>query len=725
MPDLKDQLETALAGRYAVEREIGRGGMATVYLAQDLKHHRPVAVKILHPHIAANLGTDRFLREIQIAARLSHPHILTLIDSGEAGGLLYYIMPFVQGESLRDRMTRSGKLPLDESLQIARHIASALGYAHNQGVVHRDIKPENVMLYEGEAMVTDFGIAKAVSAAGSENLTQTGSTVGTPAYMSPEQASGESDLDGRSDLYSLACLVYEMLAGVPPFTGANAQAIIMKRFAERPPSLRGLLAELPDSVERAITRAMERQPADRFPTTLLFAQALTVPGIVITPSGPRPVTASMPAAPKPAKSIAVLPFADMSPEKDQDYFTDGIAEEIINALSKIQALRVASRSSAFAFKGRNQDIREVGEKLGVNTVLEGSVRKAGNRLRITAQLVNVADGYHLWSDRYDRQLEDVFAVQDEIAGAIVKALRLVLREGEKRAIEQARPDNIQAYEYYLRGRQFVHQYREKSLQFARRMFQRAIEVDANFARAYAGLADCSSMLYNWWDAVEANLHQADTASQKALELAPELAEAHASRGFALTLSKRYLEAEQEFETAIRLDPTLFEAYYFYARTSFEQGKLEAAAQWFEKAAEVRPEDFQALGLCSQVYEGLGRKADAESARRRTVERVEKHIELNPDDARALYMGAGDVGILGNRTQALDWVKRALAIDPEDSAVLYNVGCVYALLGEEDKALDCLQKALFHGYAHKEWIKHDSDLDSLRDHPRFQKLIASL
>jgi len=724
MPLLKDNLESALAGRYAVEREVGRGGMATVYLARDLKHHRPVAVKLLHPHIAAHLGTDRFLREIQIAARLSHPHILTLIDSGEAEGLLYYIMPFVQGESLRDRMVR-GKLPIEEALQIARHVASALGYAHNQGVVHRDIKPENVMLYEGEAMVTDFGIAKAVSAAGAENLTQTGSTVGTPAYMSPEQASGEADLDGRSDLYSLGCMVYEMLAGVPPFTGSNAQAIIMKRFSEKPAPIRTVSPEVPDTVERALARAMERQPDDRYATTLQFAQALAVPGISTTPSGPRPVTASMPAAPKAAKSIAVLPFADMSPEKDQDYFTDGIAEEIINALSKIQALRVASRSSAFAFKGKNQDIREVGEKLGVNTVLEGSVRKSGNRLRITAQLINVVDGYHLWSDRYDRQLEDVFAVQDEIADAIVKALRVVLSEGEKRAIEQARPENVQAYEYYLRGRQFVHQYREKSLQFARRMFQRAIEVDPGFAKAYAGLADCSSMLFNWWDAVEANLHQADSASKKALELAPELAEAHASRGFALTLSKRYAEAESEFETAIRLDPTLFEAYYFYARTCFEQGKLERAAELFEKAAEVRPEDFQALGLCSQVYSGLGRQAEADDARRRTVQRVEKHIELNPDDARALYFGAGDVGMLGNRTKALDWLERALAVDPDDSAVLYNVGCVYALLGEDDKALDCLQGALFHGYAHKAWIKHDSDLDSLRDHPRFQKLVATL
>ncbi len=528
-PELQQRLATALAGRYTIEREVGRGGMATVYRAEDVKHRRPVAVKVLHPHIAAHLGSERFLREIQIAARLSHPHILSLIDSGEAGGLLFYIMPFIQGESLRDRLNRTGRLPIAEALQLGRDVAGALGYAHAQGVVHRDIKPENVMLYEGEAMVTDFGIAKGLSAAGSENLTQTGSTVGTPAYMSPEQAAGEDELDGRSDLYSLACMVYETLTGSAPFTGSNPQAVIMKRFSEKPAPLRPSCPDLSPSVESAILRALERRPDDRFTTTSEFAGTLLQAGPATTPSS-APVTVITPSATRASKSVAVLPFADLSPEKDQDYFTDGIAEEIINALSKIQALRVASRSSSFAFKGKNQDIRDVGEKLGVSTVLEGSVRKAGNRLRITAQLVNVADGYHLWSDRFDRQLEDVFEVQDEIAESIVKALRVVLSENEKRALEQARPENVQAYDYYLKGRQFVHQYREKSLQFARRMFQRAIEVDSNFARAYAGLADCSSMLYNWWDAVEANLNQAESASKKALELAPELAEAHASRG---------------------------------------------------------------------------------------------------------------------------------------------------------------------------------------------------
>ena len=308
------------------------------------------------------------------------------------------------------------------------------------------------------------------------------------------------------------------------------------------------------------------------------------------------------------KSIAVLPFADMSPEKDQDYFCEGMAEEIINAITKVQALRVASRSSSFAYKGKNQDIRKVGEQLGVSTVLEGSVRKAGKRLRITVQLINVADGYHLWSERYDRELEDVFAVQDEIAENIVRALRIVLTEQEKRAIDKPRTGSIEAYEFYLRGRQGFNLFREKSLQFARRMFARAIEIDPNFAPAYAGTADCSSFLFMWWDPSRANLEEAQKASRKALELAPEMSEAHAARGLALTLSAQYAESEKEFLTAMGLDPKSFEAHYFYARACFQQGRYEEAAAAFERAATLRPEDYQTPSLLGLTFNALGRTA---------------------------------------------------------------------------------------------------------------------
>ena len=384
------------------------------------------------------------------------------------------------------------------------------------------------MLHEGEATVTDFGIAKAISESSSERLTETGTSLGTAAYMSPEQASAEHEIDGRSDIYSLACMLFEMITGEPPYTGPTAQSIIVKRFTEPVPSLRARLPTAPEALDRAITRALARDPAVR------FASAVAIRAGPPHRYRPRLHSAATTTVVTPhqaaIKSIAVLPFADMSPQKDQDYFCEGIAEEIINALTKIQALRVASRSSAFAFKGKNQDMRQVGEQLNVSTVLEGSVRKAGERIRITAQLISVADGYHLWSERYDRNLEDVFAVQDEIAENIVKALRVVLTEDEKRAIEKPRTENVQAYEYYLRGRQFFHQFREKGLQFARRMFTRAIEIDPTFALAYAGNADCSSFLYMWWDPSQANLDQAVAASQKALELAPTTAEAHASRG---------------------------------------------------------------------------------------------------------------------------------------------------------------------------------------------------
>ena len=705
-------LQSALADRYQVEREVGRGGMATVYLAQDVRHHRPVALKVLHADLAMSLGPERFLREIQIAARLQHPHIVPLYDSGQAGDLLYYVMPFIEGESLRQRLERDGRLPLDEAVAIARGVATALDYAHRQQIVHRDIKPENVMMHEGEPMVTDFGIAKAVSAAVSHSLTQTGTAIGTPSYMSPEQAAGEAELDARSDVYSLATLLYEMITGVVPFTGPTVQAVYARLFTDPVPPIRDRRQDTPDWLESAVTRALAKEPAARYATAAQFAQALVWPSGTGTPPGQ---TAAA------VKSIAVLPFVNMSADPENEYFTDGIAEEIINALSKIQSLRVASRTSSFAFKGKNEDMGEIGRKLKVATVLEGSVRKAGNKLRVTAQLVNVAEGYQLWSERYDRLLEDVFEIQDEIAGNIVRALRVVLSEDEKRAIEKAPTENVEAYEYYLRGRQFFHQFRRSGIQFARRMFERAIEIDPGFAMAYAGIADSCSFLYMYWDGTKSNLESADAASRKALELDPELAEAHASRGFALTLSRQYEQARQEFETAIGINPKLYEAHYLYARACFQERRLEEAVRHYEDAARVRPEDYQAVLLMQTPLNGLGRTEDAIAALRKGLAVAERHLELNPDDARALYLGAGALAQLGNRERALEWATRALSIDPDDSGVLYNVACVNALSGVKDDALRCLERAIQNGFGHREWLDNDSDLDSLRDDPRFEAL----
>ncbi len=716
-----ERLRESLSQAYTIDRELGKGGMATVYLAQDVKHDRVVALKVLHPDLAASLGPDRFLREIKLAARLNHPHILPLFDSGEADGFLFYVMPYVEGESLRERLDRDQQLTVEEAVHHGRAIASALDYAHRQGIVHRDMKPENVMIYEGEAMVMDFGIAKAVSAAGSETLTQTGMMIGTPAYVSPEQAAGETNLDGKSDQYSLGCVVYEMLTGERPFAGATPQAIMAKRFTETPKPLRSIRSAVPESVEKAVSRAMSTDAAARYGSTAQFGQAL-ISGNLATPTNTETVPVAAVSA---AKSVAVLPFANLSADQENEYFTDGMADEIINALSKIQSLRVASRTSSFAFKGKNEDIGEIGKKLKVSTVLEGSMRKMGNKLRITAQLVNVADGYQLWSERYDREMEDVFAIQDDISQAIVKALKVILSEGEKKQIEKARAVDVKAYDYYLRGRQYYHHFRRKSLEYARQMFNRAIEIDPEYARAYAGVADACSLLYVYFDARESNLRQADTASLKAIELQPELAEGHVARGIALSMSKRFDEAGPEFEQAMKLDPKLFDAAYWYARTKLAQGDYDDAVKLFERAGAIRPEDYQVPGFLAQVLITLGKREESEAQYRRQIKLVDEHLELNPDDPRACILVAGAYAGLKNEEQAAFYSQRAIAADPDDPMLLYNVACNYAVLGKNDDALSTLERAVDRGYGDKEWMEHDSDLEPLRATPRYQAILKTL
>jgi TolB-like protein/Flp pilus assembly protein TadD len=424
------------------------------------------------------------------------------------------------------------------------------------------------------------------------------------------------------------------------------------------------------------------------------------------------------------KSIAVIPFANLGSNPDQVYLSDGITEEIINALTRVEGLSVVSRTSAFAYKGKSEDVRKIGRRLGVDAVLEGSVQLVGDRLRVTTQLIDVAGGLHLWSERFDREMADVFAIEDEIAENVVRALRLFLREDERRALAKLPTSNVRAYEYYLRGRQFFHQSRKKSLEFAREMFRRAIEVDPRYALAYAGVADASSLIHMYYQSSEGNLEQADEASKKALELDPELPEAHAARGFALSMAKRFDEAAQEFQTAMRLDPKLYEARYFYARACFQQGKLAEAARLFDEASNVR-EDYQAVFFAAQSHEALGNKAEAEAVYRRALRVAEKHMELNPDDPRAATMRAVSLCRLGQPEEGLHWAEQALTIDPQDAGVRYNVACLYALEGRSDKAIDCLDDAIRVGFGNRGWIEQDPDLASIRDHPRFQDLLQSL
>ena len=424
-------------------------------------------------------------------------------------------------------------------------------------------------------------------------------------------------------------------------------------------------------------------------------------------------------------SIAVLPFINMSADKEQEYFCDGISEDILNDLTRLEDLHVVARTSSFAFKDKNLDIREIGMKLKADTIVEGSVRKAGNRLRITAQLINVADGYHLWSERYDRELDDVFAIQEEIAKNIVRALKIKLSQREKRALGKVKTQDVQAYDFYLRGREFFHQGTRKNIKYASEMFTRAIKKDLDYALAYAGLADCHSFLFEYVEKKQENIEQSLAASKRAIELDPELAEAHAARGLAVSLSMQYNEAEKEFDRAIKLNPKLYEAYYFYARTCTQQGKIEKAALLFEKAGEVRPEDYQATVFLAEAYEKLNLPSEAETATHRAIELVEKHLRLNPDDTRALSLGATILIRLGEMEKAINWGKRAQVIDPDEPVVQYNMACIYSLAGKIEQALDCFEIAIQLGFASLEWADNDSDLDPIRDQPRFQKALKKL
>lgn len=424
-------------------------------------------------------------------------------------------------------------------------------------------------------------------------------------------------------------------------------------------------------------------------------------------------------------SIAVLPFADMSREKDQEYFCEGMAEEIINALSRIKDLRVASRTSAFQFKTGAADSREIGRRLRVGTLLEGSVRRAETRLRIAVQLTDAVNGYQLWSERYDREMSDVFAIQDEIARIIVQALEVTLSPKERAALQRVPTKDAQAYDYYLRGRNFYYRYGTRDIEFAVQLFSRAIERDPDYALAYAGLADCWSYIYLYAERSDTVRQQAAWASARAVELDPESAQAQASRGVALSLSRQDEQAEEAFESALRLDPNLFEAHYFYARHCFVRGQAERAVNFYGQAMRVRPEDYQSPLLVAQIHEDLGHKKEAQAARRQGVEIAEQHLKLNPDDARAVYMAANGLVALGEWERGREWAERALAMRPEEPMLLYNVGCIYSMLGRVNEAIDCLERAARNGLSQKGWFEHDSNLDPLRGDPRFQALMRQL
>jgi serine/threonine protein kinase/Flp pilus assembly protein TadD len=685
--------------------------MGEVYRAEDTKLKRQVALKFLPPHYSQDPEfRARFEHEAVAAAALNHPSIVTIHELAEHDGRLVIVMEYIAGKSLETRISE-GDLAFADAIEIARQMCEALGKAHEAGIVHRDIKPSNVLLdADGRTKILDFGLAKSHRAT---TRSDTALKLGTLQYESPEQIEGGT-IDHRSDLFSLGIVLYEMIAGRPPFTSEYAEAIRYAILSDTPEPLARYRADVPDSVQRLVDKLLAKSPEVRYQhASEVIADLKQATRDLRTQDGGASI--------RKRAAIAVLPFNNLSADPEQDYFCEGMAEDIINALAKVDGLHVAARTSTFMYKGRSLDIRTIGRKLGVTTVLEGSVRRSGSKFRIWAQLINVSDGFHLWSERYDREFEDVFVIQDEIAGSIVNTLQIILSDEERRALGRSPTSVVKAYDFYMRGRQYFHHGRRKSLVFARQLFGRAVSEDPRFALAHAAISFCCSLLVHWYgDSPDANVEQADGASLRALELDPGRAEAHAARGFALWLMNRHDESFAAFEKAAAIDPTLFEARYFYARECFQLGQLERAAELFEQACRVR-DDYEARYFAAQTYSALSRPEEAQRSYRRAVAALDKRIELNPDDARALTMGAVAWCRLGEHARGLELAERALAIDPEDAGIRYNVACLYALEGEKDKAITCLEAAVNSGFAHRDWVDHDPDLDSLRDDPRFLAL----
>jgi serine/threonine-protein kinase len=757
MGDPPERLQTALADRYRLECELGSGGMATVYLAEDLRHHREVAIKVFRPELAAALGSERFLREVEITASLNHPHILPLLDSGQAvagpdlrpgepAAFLYYVMPYVEGETLRERVKRERQLPLDDAVQITREVAAALGYAHSHGVIHRDIKPENVLLSAGEAVVADFGIARAISKAGGEELTETGISVGTPVYMSPEQASGAKEVDARSDVYSLGCVLYEMLGGEPPFTGPTPQAVMARHAVDPVPPLRTVRETVPDAVDAAIVRALAKVPADRYGTAQQFADALVCASLARVPDAP--------VAPPAEKSIAVLPFTNMSADPENEYFSDGLSEDLINALAKIPDFRVAARTSAFSFKGEQLDARTIGRKLSVETVLEGSVRRAGTRLRITAQLINAADGYHVWSEQYDRVMADVFDVQDEITLAIVDALKIELLVGDETAVKKKHTANVDAYHLYLKGRYYWNRSTTEAFKKAIDHFEMAIDIDPTYALAYAGMADAYASLGDAGHSAispKEAFSSARKAVQEALALDDGLAEAHASLGHLEMHEFAWPEAQRAFKRAIQLNPNYAMAYHFYAFSFAAAGRLEEAIATLEQGVELDP---VSLGIATdlgvllyfarrydqaeeqyhkvldmdpsfaRVYVTLGSAYAQMGRHEESIAMSQKAIELSGDRLKIAGLGRS-YGMAGKKDEAHEVIAELQQLARERYVTPYAISLIYASMGETDEAFSWLEKACEEGVSDLIYMKVDPFLDNLRPDPRFSDLMNSV
>ena len=678
-------LGEALGDRYSVERELGRGGMATVYLAEDRKHGRKVAIKVLRPEPGVQLASDRFVREIGIAARLSHPYIVPLIDSGETDGLLYYVAAYVPGGTLRDRIRGEGKLSMDDSLRIAQEIGAALDYAHRNGFVHRDVKPENILFADDHAQLADFGVAMAVAPSDSASVTAAGIALGTPEYMSPEQASGDRDLGSASDIYSLACVVYEMLAGEPPFRGSNVRATMAQQVTGVPRPLRALRPDAPAVMERAIARALAKDPRDRYPTAMDFVSELRTSE---TTTGRRYKAA--------ARTVAVLPFVNASSDPENEYLSDGLTDELIDALAKVDGLRVASRTSVFALKGKPQDVRAIGALLGVSYILEGTVRKVGQKLRITAQVTSAEDGSLIWSQRYDRTLEDVFAIQDEIAATIVGTLRAKSFADLAPTSAKHYTTSVAAYGLYLRGRFALNKRTQEGVAEGITYFERAIAEDAKYALAYTGLADAYSLQVDYRSVPNSEgFERAKEYSKRALELDESLPEAHASLAWtSFIYDWDWAKAEREFRRAIELDPRYAPAHQWYAFLLAAHGRTEEAIVEGHTAQELDPGSVSARRSLAWLYYYARRYE-------RTLHHLEAAIEMNPTAEETYRVLGLTLAIDGQLAEAERVLREAVSMQGAGSYTAATLGFALARAGKTDEARSIL--AGLHAAREREYV----------------------